>query len=96
MLVPFVRIIRVGRDYTFKQIFINPLQISYIHEDEACKAKLKEHIESLNLHESTGFSRIKLDNAGLMEEITVVGSPEMIQKKIQSNIVISRKQLLRG
>jgi len=95
MLVRLVRIVRSGRDYTLKQIYVNPLQISYIQEDEDHKVKLKEHIVSLNLHESTGFSKIRLDNGGSFEEITVLGSPEMIHEKIQAKVTNSRKQLLR-
>ena len=94
MLVPFIKITKSGRDYTLKQIYINPIQIMYVQEDELFKRKLKEGIISLDLHQSTGFSKIRLDNSGISEEIVVVGTPDIIRKKIDTTVTASRRQLL--
>jgi hypothetical protein len=96
MLIPFIKISKSGRDYTLKQILINPMQIIYVHEDELFKRKLKEGVISLDIHQSTGFSKIRLDNSGITEEITVVGTPDLIHRKIESGVLSSRRQLLQG
>ncbi len=96
MLVPFVKILKTGRDYALKQILINPNQITYVQEDEGLKRKLDEGTLSLGLHKSTGFSKIRLDNSGFLEEIIVIGTPDMVQKKIEASSRASYKQLLQG
>ena len=95
MLVELIKIIKNGRDYTLKQIFVNPKHVVYLQEDEAFKRKLKEGIISLDLHQSTGFSKLRIEANGIHEELTVIGDPSLIIKKIDSVIVHSRKQLLR-
>ena len=96
MLIPLIRIVSTGRDFSLSQIFVNVSQIIYIQEDLNFKRKLKEGIVSLDLHQSTGFSRIKLDNGGLTEEVVVVGEPEIIKAKIDSHHYKFKKALLQG
>tara|TARA_Y100000592_G_C5480411_1_gene325107 strand:- start:4116 stop:4406 length:291 start_codon:yes stop_codon:yes gene_type:complete len=95
MLVKLIKIMKSGRDYSLKQIFVNPSQILYIQEDERFISDLREGAISLDIHQSTGFSKIRLDSNGIYEELTVVGDPEIIQRKIENVIFSTRKQLLR-
>ena len=96
MLIPFIKITKSGRDYTLRQIFVNPTQIVYVQEDIIFKRKLKEGIISLDLHQSTGFSKVRIHNGGSTEDVTIVGTPEMIREKIERTSISSRKQLLQG
>ena len=95
MLVKLIKIIKSGKNYSLKQIFVNPSQILYIQEDERFMNQLKEGVISLDIHQSTGFSKIRLDSNGTYEELTVIGDPEIIQRKIEGVIFSTRKQLLR-
>lgn len=93
MLVPLIKITKSGRDYFLEKIFINPKQIIYVWEDNEFKQKLKEGAMSIDLHQSTGFSKIKINLNNQTEIITVVGDPSMIETKISSK---QTKTLLKG
>ena len=95
MLVRLIKIIKSGRDYSLKQIYVNPSQILYIQEDDRFTNDLKEGVMSIDIHQTTGFSKIRLDTNGIFEELTVIGEPEVIHRKIESAIFSSRKKLLR-
>jgi len=95
MLVKLIKIMKTGRNYSLKQILVNPSQILYIQEDEKFTSDLREGVVSLDLHQSTGFSKIRLDSNGIFEELTVVGDPDIIQRKIENVVFSSKKQLLR-
>ncbi len=95
MLIELVKIIKTGKDYTLKQIFVNPKHVVYLQEDENFKRKLKEGIISLDLHQSTGFSKLRLESNGMREELTVIGEPNLIIRKMDSVALRNQKQLLR-
>jgi len=95
VLVKLIKIIQTGNNYSLKEIFVNPKQISYLLEDEIMKEKLLEGTVSINLHQSTSFTKIRLDNSGLREEFTVIGDPYLIEQKIKKTIREDRRQLLR-
>ena len=93
MLIPLIRIKMItGEKYILQQIYVNPVQIVYISEDYKLIQKLKEGKISLDLHVSTGFTKIKMHLNGYVEEITVVGAPDIIEQKINS----TSRRLLKG
>ena len=95
MLIELVRVIKFGNDYTLKKVFINPKQIIYVQADDAMLRTLNEGGIPLDLHQSTGFSKVKLESNGLIEDMVVVGDPEIIHEKIRRNFIMNNKQLLR-
>jgi hypothetical protein len=96
MLVRLTRIIKSNNDFSLKEIFINPSEVSYLVEDEGMKRDLKEGIISFNFHQSTGFTRLHIKSSGSLEEFTVIGDPHLIEEKIRNSILQGRKQLLKG
>jgi len=96
MLIRLTRITKLNNNYTLKEVFINPTQISYLIEDETMKRDLNEGAISFDFHNSTGFTRLHVKSSGSLEELTVVGDPYIIEKKIRQSILEDRRQLLKG
>ena len=95
MLIRLTRITKNNNDFFLKEIFVNPSQISYLYEDDKMKKYLMEGMISFDLNRSTGFTKLKLENAGRSEEFTVVGDPHLIEQKIR-HCLQNKRQLLKG
>ena len=61
-------------------------------EDYGATTLLKEGKINLGLHDGTTFTKLRVRGSSLVEEITVVGDPSLIEHKIFNK---SKKQLLR-
>jgi len=93
MLVPLIKIKQIDtNNHILKEIYINPDQIVYISENYSLTQKLKEGKITLDLHPETSFTKIKINLNGYVEEITVIGAPGIIERKINN----SARRLLRG
>lgn len=78
--------------YTLKEVFVNPEHVVMIRED--CRIQqLNEQGDLLpDLNESHGFSKLTINRGHTGTEIVVVGSPEIIETKLNKK----GEQLLRG
>ena len=79
-----------GDQYYLTEVSINVAQISFMSENIQLKAMLNEGKLNLELNKSVDFTDIRLNGR---EQITVIGSPSIIESKILLN---SSKTLLRG
>ena len=81
MLIELVQIKeRRGKHYLSK-IYLNPRHIVFISEDSKMKSAINESSD-LGLVPQTTFSVIRLNDNGIYSEISVIGTPEMIESKI--------------
>jgi hypothetical protein len=81
-----------GTDFRLKKIYINPMHIIFISEDNKYKMFLDEGRMNLELDKNVVFSKIRLNEGQYASEIVVIGDPNSIQTKLMTN----KKVLLRG
>ena len=83
MLVELVQIRRDSNGkYGLKKIFVNPKYIVYLSEDSDLKNLLSEGALNLDIVKGATFTRVTLNENGNSSELTVVGSPSLIESKI--------------
>lgn len=92
MLVELVQVINHGGGYSLSKIYLNPRHIVFISEDQRTQSLIRES-NNLGLAPETTFSKIRINDAGLNREISVVGDPTMIESKIFRK---KRQNILRG
>ena len=71
------------------EISVNASQISFMSENTDMKVMLEEGKLNLELNRDAHFTDLRLHNSN---DITVIGSPSIIERKILKN----KKTLLRG
>ncbi len=93
MVTKLVEVVKVGNelsarsDYTLKEVFVNPDQVTMLRENTFMKGMLPEGKLPSELDERVDFTSIHL-NTGV--SLIVVGSPTVVESKLRS------KQLLKG
>ena len=92
----FIKLIKVNKRQTLEgiqfyltEVSINASQISFMTENIDLKKMLNEGRLNLDLNKNADFTDLRLHNSN---EITVIGSPSVIESKI----LINTKTLLRG
>ncbi len=79
-----------GEEFYLTEVSVNARKITFMSENIHMKAKLNEGKMNLDLNSNADFTDLRLSER---EEITVVGSPSLIESKI---LQTSTKTLLRG
>tara|TARA_R100000805_G_C3615387_1_gene116816 strand:- start:717 stop:1055 length:339 start_codon:yes stop_codon:yes gene_type:complete len=93
MVTKLVEVVKVGNDlsarsdYTLKEVFVNPDQVTMLRENTFMKGMLPEGKLPPEIDERMDFTSIHL-NTGV--SLIVVGSPAVVESKLRS------KQLLKG
>ena len=80
-----------GKQYSLREIFINPSSITMITVDPQMKVYLKEGLLPEGIDTRADFSRVSVNTGGHHSSLTVVGAPEVIESKLRSS-----RQLLKG
>ena len=94
MLVELIQVTQRDKKYQLKSVYVNPQQIIFMSEDLRMKRELQEGNIKLGLNQTfTNFTRIRMNMAGYVEEIIVVGDPGLIENKIYNK---TSRKLLRG
>jgi len=78
--------------YRIASIYVNPKHIVFMSEESQMRQELVEGKINLGLDKNITFTKIKINESANFSEIVVVGTPEMIESKINT----STKKLLRG
>ena len=92
MLISLVEIKKdTHDDYSLSNVYINPLHIVFICEERSYKVALLENKMNLGLDKNIEFTKIKLSEAAMHQEMIVIGSPSSIQSKMHTQ----KKILLR-
>ena len=93
MIVKLVEVAKIGTDissrseYVFREVFVNPDQVTMLREGAAMKGLLSEGRLPDELDNRMEFTRMFL-NTGM--DIFVVGAPHVVESKLK------QKQILRG
>ena len=93
MVVKLVEVAKIGTDistrseYTLREVFVNPDQVTMLREDVAMRSLLEEGRLPSEIDNRMEFTRLFL-NTGM--DIFVVGSPNVVEAKLKV------KQILRG
>jgi len=82
-----------AESYELHEVFINPQHVVAIREDHLAKKHLTEGRMPAGLDDRQSFTKIHLSRGQNGIDITVVGTPTVIEDKIN---VHGSKQLLRG
>ena len=91
-----VKLTQIKKDsfnmYRIASIYVNPKHIVFMSEESTFRQELIEGKIDLGLDKNITFTKIKINESANFSEIVVVGTPEMIESKINT----STKKLLRG
>ena len=91
-----VKLTQIKKDsfnmYRIASIYVNPKHIVFMSEEPQMRQELIEGKIDLGLDKNITFTKIKINESANFSEIVVVGTPEMIESKINT----STKKLLRG
>lgn len=79
--------------YEMNEVFVNPESIISIREDKHFKSLLLDGLLPWKeLRSETEFSTITMNSGGVMNTLTVAGSPKQLQEKCS----LAVKKLLKG
>ena len=94
MVTKLVEVVKVGNElrsnseYTLREIFVNPDQVTMLRENGYMKRALSEgKLKPEGLDDRVSFTDVYLNTGGT---IVVVGTPSVVETKLRS------KQLLKG
>ena len=91
MLIELVEIkSNYQNNYSLSTIFVNPLHIVSLSEDNKLRRRLSEGKMNLDLSEHTRFTKLVLNDSRVFNELLVVGAPEVVHEKIYN----SKKRML--
>lgn len=76
--------------YILTSVYVNPKHIVFMAEEPKLKSELVEGKINLGLDKNIVFTEIRLNDSHRTTNLTVVGTPEMIESKINTS---SRKLL---
>jgi len=82
--------------YTLREVFVNPEHVVCMRPDESMRQKLADSMLPDDMDSRQEFTKIYINRGQTGLDITVVGSPAMVEKKIREKQNKIRKQLLRG
>jgi len=78
--------------YTLREVFVNPEHVVSLREESTIRHKLLEGSLPEGLDERQQFTKVILNRGQLGLDIIVVGSPQVIESKLQRQT----KELLKG
>ena len=81
-----------GKQYSLRQIYINPDHVVCLREEEVLKRMLSEGRLIDGLDKRQNFTRVTVNNNSTQQDILVIGTLEEVYTKLH----IEAKNLLRG
>ena len=82
------------KQYSLREVFINPEHIVCIREDGQITKSLKEGRLPVGIDDRARFSRLHLNRGQNGLDITVVGDPAAIREKVR--VKAAQRSLLKG
>jgi len=79
--------------FTLREVFVNPEHVIMIREDAYTKKLNENNSTHESYEEIDGFSKLTINRGHSGTEIIVVGSPDLVEKKLNLS---HSKQLLQG
>tara|TARA_B100000287_G_scaffold18789_1_gene18811 strand:- start:1344 stop:1634 length:291 start_codon:yes stop_codon:yes gene_type:complete len=83
--------VTTNKHYTLREVFINPEHVIMIREEKRMKELNENGMIASQLDTAHQFSKLTINRGNTGTEIVVVGSPTIIENRLQKG-----KQLLRG
>jgi len=80
------------RSYTLREVYVNPKHVVSLREEHSYQQKLMEGEMPEGLDLRQGFTRITLDRGQAGLDLIVVGSPGIVETKLEND----KKELLHG
>ena len=81
-----------NQQYSIREVFVNPEHVVMIREEARMRMLNEQGALPEGLKEEHEFSKLTINRGHTCTEIVVVGSPDLIEDKLNTQ----RKQLLRG
>ena len=94
-MIKLVEVVQsLKQSYSLREIYINPDHVVFLREDSRMKTRLNEgtHDFPEGLDTRQSFTKIQVRNGTTGSEFIVIGSPKMIEAKLNGNT----KDLLHG
>ena len=89
-MIRLVEITKEFKAYGLREIFVNPEHVISLREDTHMKQSLTEGkltgLDGLSLQQS--FTKLSLDKGTVGLEITVVGTPALVESKLREGQVL--------
>jgi hypothetical protein len=70
------------QEFSLRKIFVNPEHVVCMRTDEAMSHRMNEGQLPENLDTRQGFTKLYINRGQSGLDVTVVGNPEIVQKKI--------------
>ena len=91
MLVELTRVEPTAETIKVNRVYINPVNVVSIIEDNLKYHSLKESLIQAGVHDQMSISEVKVFDGTIVETMLILGSPKIIKEKINN-----KKQILRG
>lgn len=82
--------------FSLRKIFVNPKHVVCMRIDETMHQRLDEGFLPSDLDPRQGFTKLYINRGHTGLDVTVVGDPEVIQKKIDEIAANQQRVLLKG
>lgn len=82
--------------FSLRKIFINPEHVVCMRIDESMHQRLDEGFLPPDLDSRQGFTKLYINRGQSGLDVTVIGNPEVIQKKIDETSANQQRMLLKG
>mgnify|MGYP003114389082 CR=1 FL=1 len=82
--------------FSVRKIFINPEHVVCMRTDEAMNRRLDEGFLPSDLDPRQGFTKLYINRGQAGLDVTVIGKPEIIQKKINEITGRRERMVLKG
>ena len=83
------------QQFSLRKVFVNPEHIVCMRIDDMMNQRLCEGLLPADLDDRQGFTKLYINRGQSGLDVTVVGKPSLIQKKIEE-AVSKQKTLLKG
>lgn len=87
-MIRLIEVIKELSKYSLREIFINPERVISLREDNHMKQNLTEGRLPEGLVNQQSFTKLVLDKGTVGLEITVVGTPTLIESKLRGEKVL--------
>ena len=82
--------------FSLRKIFINPEHVVCMRTDEVMNQRLDEGFLPSDLDPRQGFTKLYINRGQAGLDVTVIGNPEVIQKKINEITQRQDRKILKG
>ena len=90
-MIRLVEVVKQLNSYELREVFVNPSHVISLREDNHMQQNLNEGVLPEGLDARQSFTKLTLDKGTVGLELTIVGTPAMIEGKLKGS-----KKVLNG